>query len=192
MMSWSNVFLTVLCFCVNAEKFRSDLMKIAMTTLCSKILSQDKEHFAEMAVDAVFRLKVPSLPLLNSVSNCVPSYSFYGISCVISKRGHGFVLECYMICFWHSGAVFQTGKHKLGSYSNHQKTRRFLEGFLFGWRVRNHLCHFFDTCSKFVSVCYWSLFSIHVFMVIMSCLCFFSFTELVHLNFKYSLALEWW
>ena len=38
-------------------------MKIAMTTLCSKILSQDKEHFAEMAVDAVFRLKVPSLPL---------------------------------------------------------------------------------------------------------------------------------
>ncbi|KAL0673090.1 hypothetical protein Bca4012_001071 [Brassica carinata] len=41
----------------NAEKFRSDLMKIAMTTLCSKILSQDKEHFAEMAVDAVFRLK---------------------------------------------------------------------------------------------------------------------------------------
>ena len=53
---------TVFCFCVNAEKFRSDLMKIAMTTLCSKILSQDKEHFAEMAVDAVFRLKVPSLP----------------------------------------------------------------------------------------------------------------------------------
>jgi len=37
-------------------------MKIAMTTLCSKILSQDKEHFAEMAVDAIFRLKVPSLP----------------------------------------------------------------------------------------------------------------------------------
>ena len=63
---------TVFCFCVNAEKFRSDLMKIAMTTLCSKILSQDKEHFAEMAVDAVFRLKVPS-------------YSFYGISYVNSS-----------------------------------------------------------------------------------------------------------
>ncbi|XP_010544291.1 PREDICTED: T-complex protein 1 subunit beta-like [Tarenaya hassleriana] len=41
----------------DAEKFRSDLMKIAMTTLCSKILSQDKEHFAQMAVDAVLRLK---------------------------------------------------------------------------------------------------------------------------------------
>eukprot|EP00252_Welwitschia_mirabilis_P015872 TRINITY_DN35261_c0_g1_i1.p1 TRINITY_DN35261_c0_g1~~TRINITY_DN35261_c0_g1_i1.p1 ORF type:complete len:528 (+),score=155.54 TRINITY_DN35261_c0_g1_i1:210-1793(+) len=41
----------------NAETFRSDLMKIAMTTLSSKILSQDKEHFASLAVDAVLRLK---------------------------------------------------------------------------------------------------------------------------------------
>lgn len=29
-----------------------------MTTLSSKILSQDKEHFAKLAVDAVMRLKV--------------------------------------------------------------------------------------------------------------------------------------
>lgn len=41
-----------------AEKFRSDLMNIARTTLSSKILSQDKEHFAKLAVDAVMRLKV--------------------------------------------------------------------------------------------------------------------------------------
>ncbi|KAB1201724.1 T-complex protein 1 subunit beta [Morella rubra] len=41
----------------DAEKFKSDLMKIAMTTLSSKILSQDKEHFAKLAVDAVLRLK---------------------------------------------------------------------------------------------------------------------------------------
>ncbi|KAK7277926.1 hypothetical protein RJT34_22945 [Clitoria ternatea] len=41
----------------DAEKFRSDLMNIAMTTLSSKILSQDKEHFAKLAVDAVMRLK---------------------------------------------------------------------------------------------------------------------------------------
>lgn len=39
-------------------------MKIAMTTLSSKILSQDKEHFAKLAVDAVMRLKV----------NCVVHY----------------------------------------------------------------------------------------------------------------------
>jgi T-complex protein 1 subunit beta len=41
-----------------AEQFRSDLVNIAMTTLSSKILSQDKVHFANLAVDAVLRLKV--------------------------------------------------------------------------------------------------------------------------------------
>jgi hypothetical protein len=41
-----------------AEKFRLDLMNIARTTLSSKIVSQDKEHFAKLAVDAVMRLKV--------------------------------------------------------------------------------------------------------------------------------------
>ncbi|EES00273.1 hypothetical protein SORBI_3003G060500 [Sorghum bicolor] len=41
----------------NTDKFRTDLMNIAMTTLSSKILSQDKEYFAELAVDAVLRLK---------------------------------------------------------------------------------------------------------------------------------------
>lgn len=49
-----------MAFWNNAEKFKLDLMKIAMTTLSSKILSQDKEHFAKLAVDAVLRLKVNS------------------------------------------------------------------------------------------------------------------------------------
>lgn len=44
--------------CDVAEKFRSDLMNIAMTTLSLKILSQDKEHFAKLFVDAVMRLMV--------------------------------------------------------------------------------------------------------------------------------------
>lgn len=38
-------------------KFREDLLNIARTTLSSKILSQHKEHFANLAVDAVLRLK---------------------------------------------------------------------------------------------------------------------------------------
>ncbi|KAL2316285.1 putative T-complex protein 1 subunit beta [Schizosaccharomyces pombe] len=38
-------------------KFRSDLENIARTTLSSKILSQNKNHFAQLAVDAVLRLK---------------------------------------------------------------------------------------------------------------------------------------
>ncbi len=37
--------------------FRQDLINIAKTTLSSKILTSDKEHFAELAVDAVLRLK---------------------------------------------------------------------------------------------------------------------------------------
>ncbi|XP_039295257.1 T-complex protein 1 subunit beta [Nilaparvata lugens] len=37
--------------------FREDLMNIARTTLSSKILSQYKEHFSKLAVDAVLRLK---------------------------------------------------------------------------------------------------------------------------------------
>lgn len=41
----------------NAEKFREDLLNIARTTLSSKILSQHKEHFSKLAVDAVLRLK---------------------------------------------------------------------------------------------------------------------------------------
>merc|ERR1719283_346238 len=38
-------------------KFREDLMNIARTTLSSKILSQHKDFFSKLAVDAVLRLK---------------------------------------------------------------------------------------------------------------------------------------
>jgi len=41
----------------NPEKFREDLLNIARTTLSSKILSQHKDFFANLAVDAVLRLK---------------------------------------------------------------------------------------------------------------------------------------
>ncbi|KIP12785.1 hypothetical protein PHLGIDRAFT_123858 [Phlebiopsis gigantea 11061_1 CR5-6] len=38
-------------------QFRQDLFNIARTTLSSKVLSQDKDYFANLAVDAVLRLK---------------------------------------------------------------------------------------------------------------------------------------
>ncbi|KAG9103233.1 T-complex protein 1 subunit beta, partial [Ceratobasidium sp. 370] len=41
----------------DAEKFRTDLFNIARTTLSSKVLSQDKDYFANLAVDAVLRLR---------------------------------------------------------------------------------------------------------------------------------------
>ncbi|KAF2454845.1 chaperonin Cpn60/TCP-1 family [Lineolata rhizophorae] len=37
--------------------FRRDLVAIARTTLSSKVLSQDRDHFANLAVDAVLRMK---------------------------------------------------------------------------------------------------------------------------------------
>ncbi|KAG5520067.1 hypothetical protein PMAC_001143 [Pneumocystis sp. 'macacae'] len=39
----------------NSELFRKDLENIARTTLSSKILAQDRDHFSKLAVDAVFR-----------------------------------------------------------------------------------------------------------------------------------------
>lgn len=39
------------------SRFREDLLNIARTTLSSKILSQHKEHFSKLAVEAVLRLK---------------------------------------------------------------------------------------------------------------------------------------
>jgi len=41
----------------NPEQFKEDLKNIARTTLSSKILVQHKEHFTELAVNAVLRLK---------------------------------------------------------------------------------------------------------------------------------------
>ncbi|XP_076640561.1 chaperonin containing TCP1 subunit 2 [Colletes latitarsis] len=41
----------------DSKCFREDLLNIARTTLSSKILSQYKEHFSKLAVDAVLRLK---------------------------------------------------------------------------------------------------------------------------------------
>ncbi|XP_017783611.1 PREDICTED: T-complex protein 1 subunit beta [Nicrophorus vespilloides] len=41
----------------DSERFREDLMNIARTTLSSKILSQHKEYFSKLAVDAILRLK---------------------------------------------------------------------------------------------------------------------------------------
>lgn len=41
----------------NAVLFKEDLMNIAKTTLSSKLLNVEKDHFAKLAVDAVLRLK---------------------------------------------------------------------------------------------------------------------------------------
>lgn len=42
---------------ISTVVFRQDLINIAKTTLSSKILQQNKDYFANMAVDAIMRLK---------------------------------------------------------------------------------------------------------------------------------------
>lgn len=49
-------FLTFL-ICLYLEKFEQDLLNIARTTLSSKIVRNDKDHFSRLCVDAVLRLK---------------------------------------------------------------------------------------------------------------------------------------
>lgn len=41
----------------NDADFREQLLKVARTTLSSKLLTHHKEHFAKLAVDAILRLK---------------------------------------------------------------------------------------------------------------------------------------
>ncbi|ODV61977.1 chaperonin-containing T-complex subunit CCT2 ASCRUDRAFT_139727 [Ascoidea rubescens DSM 1968] len=41
----------------NFDTFKQDLINIAKTTLSSKILAQDKDYFANLAVDSILRLK---------------------------------------------------------------------------------------------------------------------------------------
>lgn len=51
------------CISSDPSTFRQDLFNIARTTLSSKVLSQDKDYFANLAVDAVLRLKVTDILL---------------------------------------------------------------------------------------------------------------------------------
>lgn len=56
----------LLAFSHDSAQFRQDLFNIARTTLSSKVLSQDKNYFANLAVDAVLRLQVCPLSLILS------------------------------------------------------------------------------------------------------------------------------
>lgn len=58
-------------------QFRQDLFNIARTTLSSKVLSQDKDYFANLAVDAVLRLKVCFCPsMVKTIVMCVRNVGF--------------------------------------------------------------------------------------------------------------------
>jgi len=71
----------------NESAFREDLLRIARTTLSSKLLKHEKEHFATLAVDAVLRLRgKPNLDYIQVIKKP-------GASLKESFLEEGFILE---------------------------------------------------------------------------------------------------
>jgi len=69
------------------EKFKEDLINIARTTLSSKILKADKDHFSQLCVDAVLRLKgSKNLEAIHIIKKT-------GGSLAESRLEEGFILE---------------------------------------------------------------------------------------------------
>lgn len=67
--------------------FQDDLMNVARTTISSKLLTYEKEHFAKLAVDAVLRLKSSTnLELIQIIKKL-------GCSLKDSYLDEGFILE---------------------------------------------------------------------------------------------------
>jgi T-complex protein 1 subunit beta len=69
------------------EKFKDDLMHVAMTTLSSKLVFHEKECFAKLAVDAVMRLKG------SNNLDCIKIIKKPGGSLRESYLDEGYVLE---------------------------------------------------------------------------------------------------
>lgn len=49
--------LESMAFSNTGDKFKEDLLNVARTTLSSKLLTHDREHFARLAVEAILRLR---------------------------------------------------------------------------------------------------------------------------------------
>ena len=84
----------------NVEALRKDLENIARTTLSSKVLSQDKDYFAKLVVDAVSRLKgstnLESIQIIKKVGGrLVDSYLDEGTSFLQRQKltCTGFILD---------------------------------------------------------------------------------------------------
>lgn len=73
----------------DTEKFKEDLMNIARTTLSSKILSQHKEYFSKLAVDAILRLKgsgeLTAIQLIKKSGGCLED-SFLDEGFLLDKK----------------------------------------------------------------------------------------------------------
>ena len=79
----------------DAEAFRADLINIAKTTLSSKILTADKDHFAQLAVDAVMRLRGSSNLDAIQIIKRVGGTLRVSLVCVGGERRRRGLLYCH-------------------------------------------------------------------------------------------------
>ena len=74
----------------NEAQFKEDLLNIARTTLSSKLLNTEKDHFAKLAVDAVLRLKgsgnLDYIQVTGNVQINLAVYIFESVDPFISSR----------------------------------------------------------------------------------------------------------
>lgn len=83
----------------DAATFRQDLFNIARTTLSSKVLAQDKDYFANLAVDAVLRLKVHISNMIECCLNQrdIPSQGSTDLEHIqIIKKAGGKLTDSYL------------------------------------------------------------------------------------------------
>lgn len=73
----------------NKAAFEEDLLNIARTTLSSKLLTQDKEHFSRLAVDAVLRLQgtgnLDSIQIIKKIGGSIKE-SFIADGLILEKQ----------------------------------------------------------------------------------------------------------
>ena len=82
-----NLYQNVLLSIPTHTSHTQDLMNIARTTLSSKLLTQHKDHFARLAVEAVLRLKgsgdLQAIQIIKKLGgNMLNSYLDEGTVCV--------------------------------------------------------------------------------------------------------------
>jgi len=127
--------LTVFSCSADSAQFHEDLLNIARTTLSSKILSQHKEYFSKLAVDAVLRLKgsgnLSAIQIIKKTGGTLED-SFLDEGTNKEELGFFFtIMGCIMIFMYCYSHAIETGKLTNSS-------------LFYALKVRNIICVLFQ------------------------------------------------
>jgi len=127
--------LTMFSCSADSAQFHEDLLNIARTTLSSKILSQHKEYFSKLAVDAVLRLKgsgnLSAIQIIKKTGGTLED-SFLDEGTNKEELGFFFtIMGCIMIFMYCYSHAVETGKLTSSS-------------LFYALKVRNIICVLFQ------------------------------------------------